>query len=445
MLKFPKTSLRILMLSVIILAAGKGTRMHSSLPKTLHTICGEPMLFYTLETAFSISDDVHLILHHQQERIKEAVLKRFKGVIFHTQIVEKYSGTGGAIMQEDKTPIPTKHDRVLILNADMPLITKNALALLLESKNNAIGLLHLADPKGYGRVVLEDYQVKKIVEEKDANTKEKTIKSVNAGVYGFEREFLEKYLPKLHDQNAQKEYYLTDLIALGINENETIDAIFLEEECFLGVNSQTERAKAEEIMLERLRKNAMDLGVVMQLPNSIYLEKGVSFKGECVLEQGVRLSGNCLIENAHIKAYSVIEESQIVNSSVGPFAHARPKSVICNSHVGNFVETKNAKLQGAKAGHLSYLGDCEIGKNTNVGAGVITCNYDGKNKHQTIIGENVFIGSDSQLVAPINIGSNVLIGSGTTITKDIPSGSLSLSRIPQINIENGYFKFFKKS
>ncbi|GAA7971882.1 bifunctional UDP-N-acetylglucosamine diphosphorylase/glucosamine-1-phosphate N-acetyltransferase GlmU [Helicobacter pylori] len=433
------------MLSVIILAAGKGTRMHSSLPKTLHTICGESMLFYILETAFSISNDVHLVLHHQQERIKEAVLERFKGVIFHAQIVEKYSGTGGAIMQEDKTPIPTKHERVLILNADMPLITKGALAPLLESHNNAIGLLHLADPKGYGRVVLENHQVKKIVEEKDANDEEKEIKSVNAGVYFFERKFLEKYLPKLHDQNAQKEYYLTDLIALGIKGNEKIDAIFLEEECFLGVNSQTERAKAEEIMLERLRKNAMDLGVVMQLPSSIYLEKGVSFKGECVLEQGVRLSGNCLIENACIKAYSVIEESQIVNSSVGPFAHMRPKSVICNSHVGNFVETKNAKLQGAKAGHLSYLGDCEIGKNTNVGAGVITCNYDGKNKHQTIIGENVFIGSDSQLVAPINIGSNVLIGSGTTITKDIPSGSLSLSRTPQINIENGYFKFFKKS
>lgn len=442
MLKFPKK--RILMLSVIILAAGKGTRMRSSLPKTLHTICGEPMLFYILETAFSISDDVHLILHHQQERIEEAVLERFKGVIFHTQIVEKYSGTGGAIMQEDKTPIPTQHEWVLILNADMPLITKDALAPLLESQNNAIGLLHLADPKGYGRVVLEDYQVKKIVEEKDANDEEKEIKSVNAGVYFFERKFLERYLPKLNDQNAQKEYYLTDLIALGIKGNEKIDAIFLEEECFLGVNSQTERAKAEEIMLERLRKNAMDLGVVMQLPSSIYLEKGVSFKGECVLEQGVRLSGNCLIENARIKAYSVIEESQIINSSVGPFAHVRPKSVICNSHVGNFVETKNAKLQGTKAGHLSYLGDCEIGKNTNIGAGVITCNYDGKKKHQTIIGENVFIGSDSQLVAPINIGSNVLIGSGTTITKDIPSGSLSLSRASQTNIENGYFKFFKK-
>ncbi|OPG46698.1 bifunctional UDP-N-acetylglucosamine diphosphorylase/glucosamine-1-phosphate N-acetyltransferase GlmU [Helicobacter pylori] len=432
------------MLSVIILAAGKGTRMHSSLPKTLHTICGEPMLFYILEVAFSISDDVHLVLHHQQERIKEAVSKHFKGVLFHTQIVEKYSGTGGAIMQKDKTPIFTQHDRALILNADMPLTTKDALTPLLESQNNAIGLLYLADPKGYGRVVLENHQVKKIVEEKDANAKEKGIKSVNAGVYFFERKFLEKYLPKLHDQNAQKEYYLTDLIALGIKGNEKIDAIFLEEECFLGVNSQTERAKAEEIMLERLRKNAMDSGVVMQLPSSIYLEKGVSFKGECVLEQGVRLSGNCLIENARIKAYSVIEESQIINSSVGPFAHVRPKSVICDSHVGNFVETKNAKLQGAKAGHLSYLGDCEIGKNTNVGAGVITCNYDGKKKHQTIIGENVFIGSDSQLVAPITIGSNVLIGSGTTITKDIPSGSLSLSRAPQTNIENGYFKFFKK-
>lgn len=177
------------MLSVIILAAGKGTRMRSGLPKTLHTLCGEPMLFYILEVAFSISNDVHLILHHQQERIKEAVSKRFKGVIFHAQIVEKYSGTGGAIMQEDKTPIPTQHERVLILNADMPLITKDALTPLLESQNNAIGLLHLADPKGYGRVVLENHQVKKIVEEKDANDEEKTIKSVNAGVYFLKESF----------------------------------------------------------------------------------------------------------------------------------------------------------------------------------------------------------------------------------------------------------------
>ncbi|AFI04345.1 bifunctional UDP-N-acetylglucosamine diphosphorylase/glucosamine-1-phosphate N-acetyltransferase GlmU [Helicobacter cetorum] len=430
------------MLSVIILAAGKGTRMHSSLPKSLHTICGEPMLFHILEVAFSISDDVHLILHHQQERIKEAVIKRFDKVVFHTQLVEKYSGTGGAIMREDKTPIPTKYEKILILNADMPLITKNALAPLLESNNNAIGMLNLAHPKGYGRIVLENNQVKKIIEEKDANTKEKEIKSVNAGVYLFERKFLEQNLSKLENQNAQSEYYLTDLIALGTNEK--IDAILLEEECFLGVNCQAERAKAEEIMLERLRKNAMDLGVIMQLPSSIYLEKGVNFKGECILEQGVRLSGTCQIENAHIKAYSVIEDSEIINSSIGPFAHVRPKCMLKESTIGNFVETKNAHFQGVKASHLSYLGDCEIGKNTNVGAGVITCNYDGKNKHKTIIGENVFIGSDSQLVAPINIGSNVLIGSGTTATKDIPSGSLTTSRATQTNFENGYFKFFKK-
>ncbi|WP_104747881.1 bifunctional UDP-N-acetylglucosamine diphosphorylase/glucosamine-1-phosphate N-acetyltransferase GlmU [Helicobacter cetorum] len=437
------------MLSVIILAAGKGTRMHSSLPKTLHTICGEPMLFHILEVAFSISDDVHLILHHQQERIKEAVIKRFDKVIFHTQMVEKYSGTGGAIMLEDKTPILTQYEKILILNADMPLITKNALAPLLESNNNAIGMLNLANPKGYGRIVLESNQVKKIIEEKDANIKEKEIQSVNAGVYLFERKFLEKYLPKLTNQNAQSEYYLTDLIALGTNEKnrgiEKINAILLEEEYFLGVNCQVERARAEEIMLERLRKNAMDLGVVMQLPSTIYLEKGVNFKGACILEHGVRISGICQIENAHIKAYSVIEDSEIINSSIGPFAHVRPKSVLKESVIGNFVETKNAHFQGVKASHLSYLGDCEIGKNTNVGAGVITCNYDGKNKHKTIIGENVFIGSDSQLVAPINIGSNVLIGSGTTATKDIPSGSLSLSRTTQTNFENGYFKFFKKS
>ena len=210
----------------------------------------------------------------------------------------------------------------------------------------------------------------------------------------------------------------------------------------MGVNSKIQLACAQEIMLQRLREKAMEQGVIMNLPHTIYLESNVTFSGECIIEQGVQILGDSHISDSHIKAHSVIEQSIIESSDVGPLAHIRPKSHIKNTHIGNFVETKSSTLRGVKVGHLSYLGDCEIDEGSNIGAGVITCNYDGKAKHKTTIGKSVFVGSDVQLIAPLNIESNVLIGAGSTITKDIEYGDLALSRVAQQNIKDGFFKFF---
>ena len=212
----------------------------------------------------------------------------------------------------------------------------------------------------------------------------------------------------------------------------------------MGVNSKLQLSLAQEVILKRLRDAAMEEGVIMHLPHTIYIESGVKFSGECIVEQGVQILGNCEIINSHIKAHSVVESSIIESSDIGPMAHIRPKSHLQHTHIGNFVETKASVLRGVKAGHLSYLGDCEADEGSNIGAGVITCNYDGKQKHKTIIGKNVFVGSDVQLVAPLEIGSNVLIGAGSTITKDLQDGDLALSRTPQKNIKDGYYKFFDK-
>ncbi|WP_104636961.1 bifunctional UDP-N-acetylglucosamine diphosphorylase/glucosamine-1-phosphate N-acetyltransferase GlmU [Helicobacter felis] len=429
-------------LSIVILAAGKGTRMRSSVPKVLHKICGREMLFWVLDAALDLSDDVHVILQHQHALITEKIQHAFNhtNISLHLQDL-RFPGTGGALMDTHKNPISTKYEQVLVLNADMPLITQESLKPFLEIKNtNALGVFHLDQSAGYGRVVLEDGRAVAIVEEKDADTQTLSVPTLNAGVYLFRQEFLRAFLPQLDNHNAQQEYYLTQLVGLGGGD---FTPIFVNPAYFMGVNSQSQRAQAEEAMLHRLREGAMEAGVCMQLPHTIYLEKGVSFEGVCVLEQGVRLVGECHLKNAHIKAHSVIENSVIENSTIGPLAHARPGSEIINSHVGNFVETKQAKLSGVKAGHLSYLGDCSIDQGSNVGAGVITCNYDGKAKHKTTIGQNVFIGSDTQLIAPLNIPSNVLIGAGSTITTDMQEGDLVLSRTPQTNKAQGYFKFFE--
>ncbi|WP_104741592.1 bifunctional UDP-N-acetylglucosamine diphosphorylase/glucosamine-1-phosphate N-acetyltransferase GlmU [Helicobacter ailurogastricus] len=433
--------------SVVILAAGKGTRMRSKLPKVLHKICGQEMLVHVLEVAFELSEDVHVILHHEHERITEVIRAHFQNKPkIHLQNVEQYPGTGGALMQGGKsvspTPIKTAHNRLLVLNADMPLVSKEALKPFLESKEpNVLGVFSLENKSGYGRVCLQGETITTIVEEKDASAEILALNTLNAGVYLLSQEFLQEFLPRLDQNNAQGEYYLTQLVGLG---GGCFAPVFVASDSFLGVNSQRELAIAEGKMLEKLRDEAMQAGVCMHMPHTIYLEKGVRFGTGCVLEQGVHLAGACFLQEAHIKAHSVVESSHIENSSIGPLAHVRPGSKIVNSHVGNFVETKSAHLSGVKAGHLSYLGDCTIESGTNVGAGVITCNYDGKNKHHTHIGQNVFIGSDSQLIAPLNIPDNVLIGAGSTVSEPMQEGDLVLVRPPQVSIPKGYFKFFKK-
>lgn len=432
-------------LSVVILAAGEGKRMRSSLPKVLHKICGQEMLAHVIQTALEVSDDLHIILYHQHERIAQMIKERFSAygdqIHIHLQDHARYPGTGGALLDQNK-PLATAHHRLLILNADMPLINKQALEPFLQSgADNAIGVFSLENKEGYGRVVITNQQVQAIIEQKDANTQELEINTLNAGVYLFRQAFLQEFLPKLDCNNAQKEYYLTQLVRLG-GRDHVITPIFVNPKAFLGVNSQQELAHAQDQMLERLRQEAMAAGVQMQMPHTIYLEKQVRFEGLCVLEQGVRLVGDCLLKDAHIKAHSVIEASHIENSDIGPLAHVRPQCHISDSHIGNFVETKNARLKGVKAGHLSYLGDCEIDTGSNIGAGVITCNYDGKTKHKTTIGKNVFIGSDTQLLAPLNIPDHVIIGAGSTISQPIQEGDLVLSRPPQTNKPGGYHCFF---
>lgn len=438
------------MLSVVILAAGAGTRMKSDTPKVLHTLCGRSMLSLSIDCALTMSEDIHIVLFHKAELVKEQIQRDFGALVgekifFHLQDHQNFPGTGGALRG-----IETKHKRILVLNGDMPLVQESSLRELCARKESIVlSVLFLENPSGYGRVVLESSEpntlcVQKIVEQKDATQEELTLKSVNAGVYVFDREILESYLPRLKNDNAQKEYYLTDIIALARAEGVQIAAVRVSEREYMGVNSKAHLAKAQEVLLERLRVKAMENGVIMDLPHTIYLECGVEFSGECRLENGVRISGKCFLQNAHIKAHSVVESSKIVDSDIGPMAHIRPNSEISNTHIGNFVEVKAGNLQGVKAGHLSYLGDCEIQNGSNIGAGVITCNYDGKKKYKTFIGENVFVGSDSQLIAPVNIESNTLIAAGSTITHDVPNGALAISRQKQSNKEGFFWKFFEK-
>ncbi len=428
-------------LSIVILAAGKGSRMKSAKAKVLHEICGREMLYYSIKAAREITDDVIVVVAHQKDAVIRAMEKHFDGLTFVTQDTENFPGTGGAMMK-----VKPKYDDVLVLNGDMPLITKASIDAFMNNPSDIVmSVIALENPSGYGRVIIEGGNVLRIVEEKDASHEEKSVQSVNAGVYAFKHHVLQTYLPSLSNANAQSEYYLTDIIALARADNLTITPLFVHETEFKGVNSKNDLSSSEMIMMDRIRRDWMDSGVIMQLPHTIYIEEGVKFEGECIIENGVRLCGNTLISNSHIKAHSVIEESVIRNSDVGPMAHVRPLSVIEGTHIGNFVEVKKSILTGVKAGHLSYLGDATIGEGSNIGAGTITCNYDGVNKYQTIIGKNVFVGSDTQLVAPVEIADNVMIAAGTTVTSGTyESDILILSRTPIRKIAGFFTKFFGK-
>ncbi len=439
--------------SIVILAAGAGTRMKSNTPKVLHKICGRAMLDSILNSALQVSDDVHIILYHQKEIIQDHIAKHYQAQLstqqinIHTQHHEKYPGTGGALLDSSGGVIDFKYERIVVLNGDMPLIQAHTIQEIAKLDSEiTLSILTLSNPQGYGRILFADSnksEVIGIVEQKDCTKEQLKICDVNAGVYAFSAQALAKLLPLLNNSNAQKEYYLTDIIAQGVQSKLKVSAFYGKESEFIGVNSKADLAKAQEIRLEYLRSKAMESGVIMHIPKSIYIEEDVEFEGECEIENGVRICGKSKIIESKIKAHSVIEDSEIISSDVGPLAHIRPKSKITNTHIGNFVETKVAVLNGVKAGHLSYLGDCEIQKGSNIGAGVITCNYDGKAKHKTFIGENVFVGSDTQLVAPLNIESNVIIAAGSTITTDVKSGDLAISRIKQQNKKGFFYRFFR--
>ena len=434
-------------LSIIILAAGAGTRMKSTLPKVLHKISGYEMLYYSINEAKKLSDDITVVLYHQADLVQKTMEKYFlkengshkDNINYHIQDHENYPGTGGAVMG-----INPRYKKTLVLNGDMPLIESKELEKLISKDTITMSILDLEDASGYGRVIInKDGHVEKIVEQKDCNENELNIKTANAGIYCFDTDFLLENLPKLSNNNAQKEYYITDLVEMAIEQNLNVTPVTVNEENFKGVNSKYDLSCAEVIHQNRIKKAFMDNGVTMKLPETIYIEYGVKIEGESILENGTTLLGDTKITNSHIKTNSIVEDSTLENSDIGPMARIRPKSVLIDTHIGNFVEVKKSNLKGVKAGHLAYLGDSEIDIGTNIGAGTITCNYDGKNKYKTIIGKNVFIGSDTQLVAPVTLEDNCMIGAGTTVTKDVKSGELVTTRVknPRV-VKDFFYKFF---
>jgi len=427
-------------LSVVILAAGQGTRMRSSTPKVLHTISGKPMLFHSIDAALKVSDDVIVVLHHQAERIQKAVEAEYEGIRFHYQDAINYPGTGGAMMG-----ITPRHERTLILNGDMPLVTEESLRLLAEGDAQInMSVLQLDPPPAYGRVIIEGGEVRRIVEAKDCTPEELAVTTLNAGIYCVSRHVLETYIPQLSNANAQQEYYLTDIVEMAVVEGKSVHPVIVPEAEFFGVNSKRDLAHAETLMQHRIRNGWMDAGVTMRLPETIYIDCRATFEGECELENGVRIEGASHIVRSRIRAHSVVESSTVIESEAGPFARLRPETTLKASKIGNFVEIKKSALTGVKAGHLSYIGDTTAQEGTNIGAGVITCNYDGKGKYPTTIGRNVFVGSDSQLVAPVTIEDETMIAAGTTVTQDVPTGALAISRTPMKVVTGFFHKFFGK-
>jgi bifunctional UDP-N-acetylglucosamine pyrophosphorylase/glucosamine-1-phosphate N-acetyltransferase len=424
--------------SIIILAAGQGTRMKSTTPKVLHKISGKEMLYFAINEAKKLSDDIHVVLYHQASLVQKTMENYFCDITYHIQDHTNYPGTGGAVIG-----IVPKHNKVLVLNGDMPLVQASELNNLINDNYLlTMSVLQFEDATGYGRVIIENGKVSKIVEQKDCNSDELKVTTANAGVYCFDKTFLLENLPKLTNNNAQKEYYITDLIQIAVENGISVKPVVVKEGNFKGVNSKLDLASAEVIHQNRIKQEFLKQGVIMRLPDTIYIEYGVDIQGESILENGVSIFGDTKVINSHIKTNSVVENSTIKDSTVGPMARIRPLSTLQNTHIGNFVEVKKSHLTGVKAGHLTYLGDSKIDEGTNIGAGTITCNYDGKNKYQTIVGKNVFIGSHTQLIAPVTLEDNCMIGAGSTITKDIKSGELVLTRSKAKIIKDYFYKFF---
>ncbi len=426
--------------SILILAAGLGTRMKSEKPKVLQELCQKSMILHILEKAFAISEDVSVVLSHQKERVEKEILEHFPKTQILEQDLINFPGTAGAL--KGFTP---KNEKVLILCGDMPLVEKTSLEALLQSEGElSLAVFNARDAKSYGRVIIKDDQVEKIVEFKDANEEERKVSVCNAGVYVIESKLLTQILPLIDNHNAAKEYYLTDSIFLAKKQGASIKAVFVDEDEFMGINDKFELNIAQNLMQEKIKKYWMKQGVIFHLPQSTYIGMDVEFVGECEVYENVRIEGKSKIVNSIIKSSSVIENSIVENSDVGPLAHLRPKCELKDTHIGNFVECKNAKLNGVKAGHLSYLGDCEIESGTNIGCGTITCNYDGVKKHKTIIGKNVFVGSDTQFIAPVKIEDDVIIAAGSSVDCNVESGVLFINRAEKKLIKDYFYKKFQK-
>ncbi|WP_447888324.1 bifunctional UDP-N-acetylglucosamine diphosphorylase/glucosamine-1-phosphate N-acetyltransferase GlmU [Serratia fonticola] len=441
-------------MSVVILAAGKGTRMYSDLPKVLHPLAGKPMVQHVIDAAMKLgAKNVHLVYGHGGELLKSTLRNDALNWVLQAEQL----GTGHAMQQA--APHFADDEDVLMLYGDVPLIAVETLTRLLAAKpQGGIGLLtvKLQDPSGYGRIVRENGTVVGIVEHKDANDEQRQINEINTGILVANGRDLKRWLGKLNN-NAQGEFYITDIIALAHAEGNKIEAVHparLSE--VEGVNnrlqlSQLERVyqaeQAEKLLLAGvmlLDPARFDLRGVLDHGRDISIDANVIIEGMVKLGNRVKIGAGCVLrdcvigDDCEISPYSVLENAQLEAAcTVGPFARLRPGAELAEgAHVGNFVEIKKARLgKGSKAGHLSYLGDAEIGDDVNIGAGTITCNYDGANKHKTIIGDGVFVGSDTQLVAPVTVGKGVTIAAGTTVTRDIADNELVLSRVKQVHIQ----------
>ncbi|WP_086236584.1 bifunctional UDP-N-acetylglucosamine diphosphorylase/glucosamine-1-phosphate N-acetyltransferase GlmU [Campylobacter porcelli] len=425
-------------ISIIILAAGNGTRMKSPKSKVLHTLSGRSMISHIIEKSLQISDDISVVLGYQFDEVSQAINSEFSSINIARQDIKSYPGTAGAVMAARP-----KFDKTLIICADMPLVKVEELRSIAQANSDiTIATFESKDPFGYGRVIKDGNQVVKIVEQKDATPAQKDINLCNAGAYCFNTDLLKSILPQINNQNASNEYYLTDAIEIAIKDGKSVGSVLVDEQNFMGINDKLALSKAEILMQNEIKSNLMKNGIIIRLPDSVFIDSRAKFEGECEIESGCVIKGDCLIKNSIIKSGSVVEYSTIIDSDIGPMAHLRPKSYIKSTHIGNFVELKNANLDGVKAGHLSYLGDCQINEGTNVGCGTITCNYDGKSKNKTIIGKNVFIGSDTQLIAPLNIADDTIIAAGSSVTKDSQKGDLIIARAKQSNKSGFFYKFF---
>lgn len=444
--------------TVVILAAGLGTRMKSGIAKALHPLAGRPMVRHVLDAAASLDvEKIVLVVGHQADAIRKAVEQYRIEIVYQAEQL----GTGHAVRQA-KNAVSTVEGPVVVLCADTPLLTADTLSGLVSmhtASGAAVTILtaEVRDPSGYGRIVRDEHGIKAVVEEKDAAAGQKKIREVNTGVYCFDKNFLLASLDAIQNDNAQAEYYLPDAVALARNRGLIVSTF----ECMdpdeaMGVNTRLDLSRAEEIMAERINKKWMLAGVTMPRPKDVFVGldvvlgqdvtiyenvriEGMTEIGEgSIIYSGVRISDSIIGRGVVVKDCSVIEQSTVSdNAFIGPFAHLRPGSVIgARAKIGNFVEVKKSKVgEGSKANHLAYIGDADIGSEVNIGAGVITCNYDGFEKHATVIEDNVFVGSDSQLVAPVRIGRGAVVAAGATITKDVPPDALAIGRAPQENKE----------
>ena len=442
-------------LSIVILAAGQGTRMRSSLPKVLQPLAGRPLLGHVLACAHELgADDICVVYGHGGDAVPEA----FPGDRVRWCLQAEQLGTGHAVQQA--MPETPDDNMVLVLFGDVPLLTSGTLRRLLDATNvdeMSVLTVDLDDPFGYGRIIRKDGDVERIVEQKDASAEEQAVPEINTGVMLCAANKLKRWLGGLENDNAQGEYYLTDIIAMAVADDVTVHGVKANSWTeVMGINDRKQLAEAERALQVRLVESLMAQGVSFADParvdirgkltcgNDVYIDVNNVFEGDVTLGDNVTVESNNVIRDCDIGVGSVIhpnchmESSSVgANCEIGPFARLRPGASLANQvKVGNFVEIKKSTVaDGSKVNHLTYIGDTEIGERVNVGAGTITCNYDGANKYKTEIGDGAFIGSGVNLVAPVKVGTNATIGAGSTITKEVPAQELTLERSKQLTVK----------